>query len=65
MMRIEGHWETVDSLQDVIKIVREYYNEELADRADELLLDLIDGFRTRIEELTYYDDGWDDDVYND
>lgn len=37
MMNIEGHWETVNSLEDVSKIIREYYNHELADKMDELI----------------------------
>lgn len=37
MIRIEGHWETLDTLKDVSRVIREYYNEELADRMDELL----------------------------
>lgn len=37
MMYIEGHWETVNSLRDIAKIVREYYNRELADKMDELV----------------------------
>ena len=37
MMRIEGHWETVTSLQDISRIIREYYNRELADEMDKLI----------------------------
>lgn len=37
MMYIEGHWETVTSLEDVARIIREYYNRELADELDELI----------------------------
>lgn len=37
MMYIEGHWETVDSLEDVARVVREYYNRELADEIDKLV----------------------------
>lgn len=37
MMYIEGHWETVTSLEDVARIIREYYNRELADKLDELI----------------------------
>ena len=37
MIQIEGHWETIDSLYDVSKIVREYYNRELADELDMLI----------------------------
>ena len=39
MMRIEGHWETVDTLQDVVRVIREYYNRELADVLEELIPD--------------------------
>ena len=39
MICIEGYWETVDTLQDVSIIIREYYNEELADKLDELIQD--------------------------
>ena len=37
MIRIEGHWETLDTLQDVSRVIREYYNEELADELDRLI----------------------------
>ena len=37
MMYIDGHWETVNGLKDISKIIREYYNEELADEMDRLL----------------------------
>lgn len=37
MMYIEGHWENVDTLSDISKIIREYYNYELADKMDGLL----------------------------
>ena len=37
MLHIEGHWETVDSLRDVSRIIREYYNTELADEIDSLI----------------------------
>lgn len=37
MMYIEGHWETVTSLEDVARIIREYYNRELADEMDKLI----------------------------
>ena len=37
MVYIEKHWETVDSLQDISRIIREYYNTELADIMDELI----------------------------
>lgn len=37
MLYIEGYWETADSLEDIVKIIREHYNHELADRMNELL----------------------------
>lgn len=66
MMRINNHWEKVDTWQDVIRVVREYYNEDLADRAEELIYDLIDSFKERIDELSSWDcdddaDDWCDD----
>lgn len=52
MMYINKHWETIDTLEDVSKIIRENYSEELADKMDELLEQLFDAFTNRIEELT-------------
>lgn len=37
MLRINGHWETVSSLQDISNIIREYYNRELANEMDKLI----------------------------
>ena len=34
MMYIEKHWEIVDNLRDVSRVIREYYNPELADELD-------------------------------
>lgn len=69
MMYIEGHWETVDSLEDTIKIIREYYNRELADKMNELLESLIDAYNYRIQELEedvdFWSRDWDDDDWND
>ena len=39
MMYIEKHWETVDTLRDVSRVIREYYNRELADELDELIVE--------------------------
>lgn len=36
-MYIEKHWETVDSLRDVSRVIREYYNRELADELDKFI----------------------------
>lgn len=49
-MYIEGHWETVDTLSDISRIVREYYNYELADVLDELIPDS-DNFEEELIEL--------------
>lgn len=55
MMRIEGHWENVDSLQDIAKIIREYYNYELANVMDKLIESTkIPSYELeRLEELKY------------
>lgn len=37
MMYIEKHWETVNNLRDVSRVIREYYNEELADELDKFI----------------------------
>lgn len=37
MMYIEKHWETIEDLRDVSRILREYYNRALADELDELI----------------------------
>ena len=39
MLYIEGHWETVESLEDVASIIREYYNRELADEMDKFIVE--------------------------
>lgn len=53
MMYIEGHWETVNTLSDISRIIREYYNGELADKMDELLAStkISDYELERLEEL--------------
>ena len=47
MMYIEKHWEMVNNLIDVSRILREYYNRELADELD----NLIEVHENRIKEL--------------
>ena len=37
MIHIEDHWEIVDNLRDVSRIIRECYNSELADEMDSLI----------------------------
>lgn len=70
MMYIEGHWESVDTLDDIIKVIREYYNPELADEIESQIESMVDAFNNKIESLE--DEIWsledaleDDDLYND
>lgn len=39
MILINDNWEYVNNLEDVLKIIREQYNYELADKLEELLPD--------------------------
>lgn len=66
MIRINGHWETVASLRDISKIIREYYNSELADEMDNLIEmqeDEIHELRNELYNTPIYDDfdDWDGD----
>lgn len=67
MMYIEGHWETINTLEDVVRVIREYYNSELADAADEMIEALVYAYNNKIEELEDYiyssedDEDWYDD----
>lgn len=36
MILINGNWEQVNDIHDVSRVIREYYNEELANRIDEI-----------------------------
>lgn len=70
MMYIEGHWESVDTLDDIIKVIREYYNPELADELESQIESMVDAFNSKIEELEYSiwsleDELEDDDLYDD
>lgn len=70
MMYIEGHWESVDTLDDIIKVIREYYNPELADELELQIERMVDAFNNKIEELedsiwSLEDELEDDDLYND
>lgn len=53
MMYIEGHWETVNTLSDISRIIREYYNDDLADEMDRLIAStkISDYELERLEEL--------------
>ena len=70
MMYIEGHWESVDTLDDIIKVIREYYNPELADEIESQIESMVDAFNNKIESLE--DEIWsledsldNDDLYDD
>jgi hypothetical protein len=47
LLSINGNWEKIETLEDVSRVIREYYNRELADEMDEL----IDTFNFETEEL--------------
>lgn len=59
MMYIEGHWETINDLNEAARIVREYYNDELADKIEELIAEFrhpkdneeLESLRYIIEEI--------------
>ena len=62
MIRINGHWESVSSLQDVSKIIREYYNRELADEMDKLIAiqeNEIRDLQLELYNAAIYDDAYD------
>ncbi len=37
MILINDNWETIRDLDDISKIIRKYYNDELADKLDNLI----------------------------
>ena len=43
MILVNDNWEKVYDLQDVSKIIREYYNRDLADELDKLIPEHTDG----------------------
>lgn len=50
MIYIEGHWESINTLEDVVRVIRENYSYELADALEELIPE--DGIATGdLEEL--------------
>ena len=51
MIYVEGNWENADSLYDIARIIREYYNTEIADKLYEII-DKID-CQENYEERTY------------
>ena len=62
MMYIEGHWESVDTLEDIVRVIREYYNSELADKMEFKIESMFDAFNNKIEQLEYQICGHDDDA---
>lgn len=67
MMYINGHWENVDTLQDIARVIREYYNPELANEMEEQVQEMIDHLNNEIDQLheeiyalKYYDYDYDD-----
>lgn len=61
MMYIEKHWETIDSLRDISRIIREYYNRELADELDKLIEIQEDKIKSLKEEMINAENWW---IYN-
>lgn len=53
MIYIEGNWENAESLQEIAKIIKEYYNTELADKLYEIIdeIDCKGNYKERIKEL--------------
>lgn len=54
--QIESNYERINNLYDISKIIREYYNSELADEMDELIKeqeDEINRLEETINELEY------------
>ena len=49
MILINDNWEQVNDFQDVSRIIREYYNYELADKLDELTYEYFDEERYDLE----------------
>lgn len=56
MIKVNDHWERAETLEDISRIVREYYNPELADIMDSLI-DIINNLSendiNRLNELEY------------
>lgn len=50
MIYIEGNWENAESLQDIAKIIKEYYNTELADKLYEII-DCQGNYKEQVDRL--------------
>lgn len=57
MIYIDGHWESVYGLPDISRIIREYYNPELANELDELIEEIEDNIEYLIGEINWYTSG--------
>lgn len=54
MIKVNDHWESINDFQDVSRIIREYYNPDLADELDSLINEIevsSDDDIKRLEEL--------------
>ena len=54
---IEGHWEVINNLYDVARVVNDYYNAELADALYNLA-ELKESEIVRLEEFVEEFDDW-------
>ena len=54
MMYIEKHWETINNLRDISRVIREYYNRELADELDIFIEEQEDKLKEYSEELDWW-----------
>mgnify|MGYP003301479923 CR=1 FL=1 len=61
MKYIEGHWETIDDLRDISRVIREYYNRELADEIDKLIEIQENKIKSLKEEMINAENWW---IYN-
>lgn len=51
MILINDNWETIRDLSDVSKIIREYYNYDLADELDKLISEYDEDYYNLKDEL--------------
>lgn len=53
MIYAEGNWENADSLQDIARIIREYYNTELADKLYGIIdeIDSQENYKEQVDRL--------------
>lgn len=53
MIYTEGNWENAESLQDIARIIKEYYNTELADKLYEIIdeIDCQGNYKEQVDRL--------------